>query len=57
MNLNEINPLVLAYLGDSVYETYIRLYLVKQNIPTIGKLQHTSLFYVTAKSQANILID
>ena len=34
MNLNEINPLVLAYLGDSVYETYIRLYLVKQNIPT-----------------------
>ncbi len=55
MNLNEINPLVLAYLGDSVYETYIRLYLVKQNIPTIGKLQHTSLFYVTAKSQANII--
>ncbi len=31
MNLKEINPLVLAYLGDSVYETYIRLFfLVKK---------------------------
>ena len=29
MNLKEINPLVLAYLGDSVYETYIRkIYLI-----------------------------
>ena len=31
MNLKEINPLVLAYLGDSIYETYIRLFLVKKN--------------------------
>lgn len=30
MNLKEINPLVLAYLGDSIYETYIRLFLVKK---------------------------
>lgn len=57
MNLNEINPLVLAYLGDSVYETYIRLYLVKQNIPTIGKLQHTSLFMLLQKVKLIFLID
>ena len=43
MNLKEINPLVLAYLGDSVYETYIRLFLVKKNIPNIGSLQKESL--------------
>ena len=55
MNLKEINPLVLAYLGDSVYETYIRLFLVKKNIPNIGSLQKESLSYVTAKSQASIL--
>ena len=55
MNLKEINPLVLAYLGDSVYETYIRLFLVKKNIPNIGSLQKKSLSYVTAKSQASIL--
>ncbi len=55
MNLKEINPLVLAYLGDSVYETYIRLFLVKKKIPNIGSLQKESLSYVTAKSQASIL--
>lgn len=55
MNLKEINPLILAYLGDSVYETYIRLFLVKKNIPNIGSLQKESLSYVTAKSQASIL--
>ncbi|MBD9099163.1 ribonuclease III [bacterium] len=55
MNLKEINPLVLAYLGDSIYETYIRLFLVKKNIPNIGSLQKESLSYVTAKKQALIL--
>ena len=55
MNLKEINPLVLAYLGDSIYETYIRLFLVKKNIPNIGSLQKESLSYVTAKRQALIL--
>lgn len=26
-----MSPLVLAYLGDTVYETYIREYLIRQN--------------------------
>ena len=30
MNTIEVNSLVLAYLGDSVYENYVRLYLVKK---------------------------
>ena len=55
MNLKEINPLVLAYLGDSVYDTYIILFLVMKNIPNIGSLQKESLSYVTAKRQALIL--
>ena len=25
----EINSLVLAYLGDTIYEDYVRIYLIK----------------------------
>ena len=32
MNLLEVNVLVLAYLGDTIYEDYIRKYLINKNI-------------------------
>jgi len=32
MKTKEINVLALAYLGDAIYEKYIRLYLVKSGI-------------------------
>ena len=55
MNVLEINDLVLAYLGDSVYETYIRFNLIKKGYNHVKKLQEKSLEYVSAKSQAKIL--
>ena len=32
MNLKEINVLVLAYLGDAIYEYYVRNYLIDKKI-------------------------
>ena len=32
MNINEVNILALAYLGDSVYELRVRDYLINQKI-------------------------
>ena len=55
MNALEINSLVLAYLGDTVYENYVRLYLIKQGFNHVKTLQEKSLEYVSAKSQARIL--
>lgn len=55
MNVFEVNSLVLAYLGDSVYENYVRDYLIKKGISHVKELQEKSLFYVSAKSQARIL--
>ena len=55
MKTIEINSLVLAYLGDTVYENYIRLYLIKKGINHVKELQEASLNYVSAKSQAHIL--
>ena len=44
-------PLVCAYMGDTIYEMYVREYLIKQGITKVGELQQGSLEYVSAKSQ------
>ncbi len=46
-----MNNLVLAYLGDAVYELYIRKYLINKNISNVNDLQKESLKYVTAVNQ------
>ena len=45
------NPLVMAYMGDTIYEQYVREYLIRKGISKIGELQSKSLDYVSAKSQ------
>lgn len=45
------NPLVMAYMGDTIYEQYIREYLIRSGFVKIGELQKKSLDYVSAKSQ------
>ena len=50
-----INNLVLAYLGDAVYELYIREYLINKGIAKVNDLQVESLKYVSAKSQSDHL--
>lgn len=53
----KMNNLVLAYLGDAVYELYIREYLIKKGIAKVNDLQKESIKYVSAKSQRKILED
>ena len=55
MNLLEVNVLVLAYMGDTVYEDYIRKYLISTGIGNVNDLQTESLKYVSAVSQAKFL--
>ena len=57
MNVLEINVLVLAYLGDAIYENYVRKYLINKGIGNVNDLQTESLNYVSAKSQAKYLQD
>ena len=57
MNVLEVSSLALAYLGDSIYASYIREYLIKKGISHVNDLQVESLNYVSAKSQARILKD
>ena len=57
-NENEINmmsPISIAYVGDSVYSTYIRTYLANTTNFNQNKMNLLSINYVSAKSQAYIL--
>ncbi len=45
------NPLVMAYMGDTIYEQYIREFLIKKGLTKMGELQKESLKYVSANSQ------
>ena len=50
-----MNVLVYAYLGDAIYELYIRKFLISKNIPKVDLLQKESIKYVSAKAQASFL--
>lgn len=55
MDVNLINVITLAYLGDAVYETYVREYLIRNGIAKVEELQNEAIKYVSAKSQCKIL--
>ena len=42
MQTREINVLVLAYLGDTIYENYVRKYLINTGIGNVNDLQTES---------------
>jgi len=55
METKNFNVLVLAYLGDSIYEIYVRENLVLRGIANVNDLQKESIKYVSAKAQAEKL--
>ena len=56
MDINTINVLVFAYLGDTIYEDYVRKFLItNKKIMNVNDLQKESIKYVSAKSQAEYL--
>ena len=56
MDINNLNILVLAYLGDNIYEYYVRKFLISKNIPNVDMLQKESINYVSAKKQSEYLL-
>lgn len=48
----QYSSLVLAYMGDAVYEKSIREYVVKQGVCKNGALHRKSIKYVSANGQS-----
>ena len=50
-----MNPTALAFMGDAVYETYVRAFLVSPAKTGVDKLHQASVQYVRAEAQACII--
>ena len=55
IRVEQINATTLAYLGDSVYEVYIREHLVRSGIFKVDRLHKAATKYVSAKAQSMII--
>lgn len=56
-DISQMSPLVWAYMGDAVYEKFIREYVIRQGLCKNGLLHRKSIKYVSAKAQAKIVRD
>lgn len=50
-----LNGLALAYMGDAIYEVYIREYLLNSGQTKPNQLHQTATNYVSAKAQASLI--
>ena len=57
MDINSINVITLAYMGDAIYEVYIRETMIQKGIVKVEELQKEVTKYVSAKGQSKILKD
>lgn len=55
VDYKQLNGLALAYVGDAIYEIYIRDYLVSQGKTRPNQLHKTATHYVSAKAQAALM--
>ncbi len=54
-DISQIPPLVLAYIGDSVYEVFVRTLVVCEGNASVNKLHKRSTCFVKAKAQSDIV--
>ncbi len=52
MKANEYSPLVLAYIGDAIYELYVRNMLVSKHNIQVDKLHKMAVSIVKSSAQA-----
>ncbi|WP_251547541.1 Mini-ribonuclease 3 [Limosilactobacillus caecicola] len=51
----QLNGIALAYLGDAVYEVYVREHLLDLGMSKPNRLQKKATSYVSAKAQAGLI--
>jgi len=52
-DIREVSTSVLAYVGDAVFELYVRLHVASRQISKSGMLHKQAIMLVKAQSQAN----
>lgn len=54
-DVNLFSPLVFAYVGDAVFELYVRTLLLSRGNAPVHKLHKRSIAFVKAKAQSDII--
>lgn len=56
MNAKQMKSLALAYMGDAIYEVYVREYLLNSGQVKPHLLHQQAVRFVSAKGQATVLL-
>ncbi|MEN1968914.1 Mini-ribonuclease 3 [Lentibacillus sp. N15] len=56
LDVKQLKSLALAYMGDAVYEVYIREHLLRAGRVLPNQLHHHAVTFVSAKAQAAIIL-
>ncbi|HEY4600414.1 MAG TPA: ribonuclease III domain-containing protein [Cerasibacillus sp.] len=56
LDVKQMKSLALAYMGDAVYEVYVREYLLKSGEIKPNELHQRAVTFVSAKAQANVIL-
>lgn len=56
-NAKELKSLALAYMGDAIYEKYVREHLINKGKVKVQELHSLAIMYVRADAQADVLKD
>lgn len=55
VNEKQLNSLALAYMGDAVFETYVRYHLLQNGKVKPNHLHREATKYVSAKAQSQVI--
>ncbi len=54
-NPKELKSLALAYMGDVIYEKYVREYLINKGTVKVQELHQYAVSFVKATAQAHVI--
>lgn len=52
----QMKSLALAYIGDAIYEIYVREYLINKGLQNLQNLHQSAVGFVSAKAQAKVIM-
>ncbi|SET72736.1 ribonuclease-3 family protein [Oceanobacillus limi] len=57
LNVKQMKSLALAYMGDAIYEVYVREYLLKTGQVKPQQLHKHAVTFVSAKAQSSVILN
>ncbi|MFD1850726.1 Mini-ribonuclease 3 [Oceanobacillus bengalensis] len=57
VDVKQMKSLSLAYMGDAIYEVYIREHLIRNGLVKPNNLHQLAITFVSGKAQAKVILD